>query len=86
MINGKDNPVEWAMLSYELEDVIEHLKEISGQFSGDGDIDEEDFKVRIGHVYAHLNRIWNARNHIGQISIEQSDQYTQFPKDITLYG
>ena len=86
MINGKDNPVEWALLSYEIEEAIEHLQDISDKIIPGSGIDEEDFKIRMGHVYAHLNRIWHSRNHIGDISSEQSEEYSEFPKDVKRYG
>ncbi len=85
MINGKDNPVEWAMMSYNLEEVVEHLQELSNLVIPDASIDEEEFKVYMGHIYAHLNRIWNQRNHIGDISDEQLEQYSEFPVDIKFY-
>ena len=88
MINGKDNPVEWAMLSYELEELIEHLQELSCKVVPDSSVDENEFKVIIGHAYAHLNRIWNYRNFIGEVgkTQEQHDKYSQMPKDIEPIG
>ena len=86
MINGKDNPVEWAMMSYELEEVIEHLQDLSNMVVPNSSITEEEFEVGIGHIYAHINRIWNSRSHIGDLSEKQREDFTQFPKDIKLYG
>jgi len=74
------------MMIYEIEEVIEHLQEVSDRITPESFIDEEEFKVRLGHVYAHLNLLWNSRNHIGELSSEQSEQYKQLPNDITLYG
>ena len=86
MINGKENPVEWALLSYEIEELIEHLQEISNSITPESEIDEEDFRVDISHVYAHINRIWNQRNHIGEVSEQQFDEYSKFPNDIKPIG
>ena len=82
MINGKENPVEWALMSYELEEVIEHLQEISRLIMPESEIDEEELKVYISHVYAHINRIWNQRNHTGEITDQQFVEYSKFPNDI----
>ena len=86
MINGKDNPVEWAMMSYELEEVIEHLQVLSNMVVPNSSISEEEFESCIGHVYSHINRIWNFRNHTGDLSEKQNEEFTQFPKDINFYG
>ncbi|WP_020410542.1 hypothetical protein [Hahella ganghwensis] len=86
MINAEDNPVEWALLAYELEEVIEHLQDLSTQLSQAGSLSEEEFVVEMGHVYSHLNRIWNSRNHIGDISDEKWKAFSQFPKDIDPVG
>ena len=86
MINGKDNPVEWALMGYELDEVIEHLQNISNQFKPQSEVCEIEFGVDMGHVYAHLNRIWNSRNHKGDILQEQFDKYSEFPDDVELIG
>jgi len=86
MINAKENPVEWALLSYELDEVIEHLQDIFKSFTPDSEIDEPKFKVYLSHVYAHLNRLWNARNHIGEISHEQHTEFSRFPTDLKPSG
>lgn len=86
MINGKNNPVEWALWGCELEETIEHLQDIADQVTPDATMDEEEFKYYIGHVYAHLNRIYHSRNHIGDISLEQFKAYsTTFPTDMAPY-
>ena len=82
MINGIDNPVEWALVFYELEEVIEHLQTLSNQIIPQESIDEKDFETHMRHIYAHLNLIWNSRHHIGEISNETRNQLSQFPTDI----
>ena len=86
MINGKDHPVEWAMLSYELADAIEHLQSLSDEIVPNGSIDDADFEVQLGHVFAHLNRAWNSRNRKGEASDKQRELETQFPTDISPIG
>jgi hypothetical protein len=86
MINEKDNPVEWALMCYEFEEVAEHLQKLSDNIAPNKKISEEEFNVQMGHIYSHLNRIWNSRNHKGEISEKQFDEYSKLPKDIKLYG
>ncbi len=87
MINEKENPVAWAMLLTELDEAREHLEALINQMSKSGTIDEEsEFPVYLGHVYAHLNRVWHSRNQDEPISEEQWPLYSQFPKDIKPVG
>lgn len=62
MINRKDNPVEWALLMYELTDAREHLSDLIDGMGESEDDDETGYAVLLGHVYSHLNRAWNNRN------------------------
>ena len=82
MINRSDHPVAWAILLYELEDAQEHLENFSKQMSREGRIDVEDFTIQIAHVYAHLNRVWNARNEVSELTDEQWNAFRKFPADI----
>jgi hypothetical protein len=86
MINDKENPVEWALLMYDLSDVQEHVKSLLDQMVEDGQCSEEDFAVQVGHLYAHLNRVWNSRRHIGEIDDAHFLAYSQFPTDIDHVG
>ena len=47
-----------------------------------GKIDVEGYSIDIAHVYAHLNRGWNSREVIGELSESQWEEYRAFPKDI----
>lgn len=87
MINSKDNPVAWALLVQGIADTQGHLASLAEQMSRDGVIEDEDFVVQVGHVYAHLNRAWNARNHTGEeMTDEQWDAFGKFPRDIEPVG
>ena len=86
MINGKDNPVEWALLAYEIEEVVEHLQDLSNEVIPGSEIDETEFEIQLGHIYSHINRIWNSRNHTGELSKEDHDKYSEFPTDLNTYG
>lgn len=49
------------MLLYELADAHDHLGALLAQMQAAGDIDERDFAVQMGHVFAHLSRAWHGR-------------------------
>ncbi len=86
MINEKDHPVTWAMLIYELDDAKEHLEALIKKMSQD-EIDEQEFRILMGHIYAHLNRACNSRNdQTEDLMQEKWDEYSQFPSDIELNG
>lgn len=82
MIDRKSNPNEWSTLLYELEDAKEHLESLVTQLDGVGQIDEEDFKVQLSHIYAHVNRSWNIRNLTDDFENNDSTKLSGFPKDI----
>lgn len=86
MINEQKQPVEWALLLYGLEDLREHSASLIDQLVKDGQCSEEEFAVRVGHLYAHLNRVWNSRNHVGEVSDRQFSEFSQFPGDIDHVG
>ena len=76
------------MLMYELSDAHEHLGELIAQMNAEGGIDEPDFAVYLGHVYAHLNRAWHGRNdpNLDQLSDEKFIERNQFPTDLKPIG
>ncbi len=87
MINSKSNPVEWSSLMYELEDAKEHLEKLIAQMNKDGTIDEEvEYKMHIGHIYAHINRGWNSRNIVGEYDERERETFSSFPSDIEPCG
>jgi hypothetical protein len=86
MINSKDNNVVWALLIMDMDEAREHLEDLTNQMSKDGEIDEAEFAAHLGHVYAHLNRIWNSRNKTEEISSDEWSDYSQFPKDLQPVG
>jgi hypothetical protein len=82
MIDRKSNPNEWSAFLYELEDAKEHLETLITQLNEKGEIDEEDFKIQLSHIYAHVNRSWNIRNLKSDFSARESALLSQFPSDI----
>ena len=76
------------MLMYELTDAHEHLGELIAQINAAGEIDEPDFAVFLGHVFAHLNRAWHGRNdlNLDQLSQELFVERKQFPTNLQPSG
>jgi len=88
MICQDDHTVAWSILMYELQDAHEHLDSLIKQMSREGAIEEDDFAVQLGHVFAHLNRSWHGRSDEALDTISQSDHQkrSQFPNDLFPVG
>ena len=84
MIDKRTDYIAWAALMYELEDAESGLKSLFKDIAENPSFDETDFRTHLTHIYAHLNRAWNARN----ATVEQQDneslwnQWAAFPTDI----
>jgi hypothetical protein len=86
VINEKENPVEWAMLITELDEAREHLDSLIKTMAETESVDESEYAVQLGHVFAHLNRAWNSRELIGQIGDGEWQTYSAFPDDLDPVG
>jgi len=83
MITKKDNYAEWALLMYELDDAREHLGALTREMTDASDFTEEDYRIQLGHIYAHLNRAWNTRDRTGTEHTDETfHDSSRFPKDI----
>jgi hypothetical protein len=80
MIDRKLQPVEWAAFLYELEDAKEHLEALIKDIGHDLDYDENNLRVDLGHIYAHLNRAW--RRSMKAVDDGEWDKASQFPDDL----
>ena len=78
--------MEWAALMFELEDAHEHLGDLIAAMRSAGAADEIDYRIRIAHVFAHLNRAWHTRSLEGEASESQREEFTQFPRDLEPVG
>lgn len=76
----------WSQFLYELEDAKEHLEKLISDTQRDSAYSEEQFRVDLGHVYAHLNRAWNTRNNENGATEENWDIMTKFPTDLEPVG
>lgn len=86
MINKTDDHAAWVHLIDELDEAKEHLAELTNELHREGCMDESELAVHLGHVYAHLNRVWNGRNHAGLLTDKVWEIFSQFPKDIEPIG
>ena len=86
MNNRKDNPVEWALLLYQLDDAREHLESLINDMADDEEFCEIDYDIYLGHIFEHLNRAWNGRAQ----SAEQMDKFyeenSKLPTDIPTFN
>jgi hypothetical protein len=84
MITKTSNPVEWAMLMYELDDAKEHLETLIREMTKDSDFAEEDYRIQMAHIFSHLNRAWNTRDLLGTAegTHEEFNELGRFPNDI----
>jgi hypothetical protein len=87
-MTNAEHPVAWAMLMDELVDAREHLGALIGQMAAEGAIDESDFRVQLGHVFAHLNRAWHGRDdtRLDDVSGELHAERSKFPDDLAPVG
>ena len=85
MIKRDHHPVGWAMLNYELADAQEHLGNLLKHLD-DPEYSEEEFRVELGHVYAHLNRAWYQRNLPQELPQSEWELASKYPSDLDPVG
>ena len=88
MLTKAEHPVAWAMLMYELTDAREHLGALIDLMVAEGAIDESDFGVQLGHVFAHLNRAWHGRDdaRLDDVPDELHAERSRFLDDLSPVG
>jgi len=88
VLTNAEHPVSWAMLMYELADAREHLGVLIDQMAAEGAIEEPDFQTQLGHVFAHLNRVWHGRNdtRLDEVSGVLHVERSKFPDDLSPVG
>jgi hypothetical protein len=84
MISKETAPLGWTMLMYELDDAHEHLAKLIQQMSSEPGFSEDEFRIHLGHVFAHLNRAWRMRNDAEGNALDDMewDETVQFPTDL----
>jgi hypothetical protein len=86
MIDQNKDPIAWSQLLHGLDDARDHLKDLVDKMTADGVIDEEEFRVALGHVYAHLNRAWHSRDLKEEIPEKDWAHLSRFPDDVSPVG
>ena len=83
MINKNENPVEWGLLMYELDDAREHIESLIKDMQQDESFDETDFDVQISHIYHHLNCAWNGRDMDAKSTVKRHNEIKKMmPRDL----
>jgi hypothetical protein len=87
MIDLKSDPLGWSFFMDELGDAHEHLGVLIAAL-GAGDCDEDDLRISLGHIYAHLNRGWFRRNVMWPDDLDgaRRELASAFPSDIEPVG
>lgn len=88
MLNQAEHYVAWALLAHELDEARDHLESLVTEMASAGRIEEGEFQVQLGHVFAHLNRAWHSRNdpNFDQLSQDEYVKRGQFPRDLEPCG
>ncbi len=86
MVSQKNNPVSWQQLLYELSDANQHLKQLHAEMSSQGSIGIEEYRIALGHIYAHLNRAWHSRDLADQPTDAEWNELSRFPSDVPPVG
>ena len=88
MLSNAEHPVAWAMLVYELADAHEHLGELIARMEATGGMDDSEYSVHLGHVFAHLNRAWHGRNdpELDNKPEGLRDEWSRYPADLPPVG
>lgn len=75
-----------AQIAYNFQDASEELSKIINLIRPGAEIDEDEFNVRMAHLYSHLNAAWNIRNlkssDLDSVDGKQLDLWKAFPKDL----
>ncbi len=67
---------------YYLNDACDRLSALLEQMGADGSIDEEDFRIQLGHIYSHLNCAWNGWKNPTETDTELLERQMHFPADL----
>ena len=88
MLTSAEHPVAWAMLLYQLGDAYDHLGSLIAQMQTAGSIEDAEYAVQLGHIFAHLNRAWHSRDdtELDQITNEFHSERSRFPTDLSPVG
>lgn len=86
MINRGEDYVAWVSFAQELADAQEHLAALLVAVESESGYDDEQLRVDLGHIYAHLNRAWFSRNLRRELAGQEWDAASAFPTDLVPVG
>lgn len=76
-----------SMVAFELEEAAQHLNRLARRLATEPGYGDPEFRVDLGHVYAHLNRAWNRRAASADAPTDdQFEAWSQFPADVPPVG
>lgn len=67
---------------YELDDAQEHLTALISEMNVADDFHEIDLRIKLGHVFSHLNRAWHRRDKAKGLNEEEWLEAARFPSDL----
>ena len=82
MINRDPNPLGWSFLLDDLADAHEHLGNLLAEIQANPEYSEVEFRLDLGHIYAHLNRAWRRRDVSEDFTSQEWQQAGAFPDDL----
>ena len=86
MIEKAQHPLAFDQLVFHLQEAQEHIGTLVVEMCERPDYGEEEFAIDIGHLYAHINRVWNCRNSEIGMNEENWEEITCFPTDVRPVG
>jgi len=90
MVNKQTDYVAWVAVVQELDDAVEHLQALVRKMSEEADFGEVEFRIGLGHVYAHLNRAWHQRDTTEEeqavFTADQFQAWSRWPTDLAPVG
>jgi hypothetical protein len=82
MLKCREDPAAWAAFVDQLGDGAEHLTDLVKEILNNPEYSEEELRVGLGHVFAHLNRAWNTRHIARELTHDEWEELRRFPNDL----
>ena len=84
-LTAEPDYLAWANTVQQLGEARLHLTQLIDQMQAEQRICTIDLGIQLGHIYGHLNRVWNGKHvHEGNADALHTDEHSQFPTDIII--
>ena len=84
-LTAEPDYLAWANTVQQLDEARLHLTQLIDQMQAEQRICTIDLGIQLGHIYGHLNRVWNGKHvHEGNADAWNTDEHSQFPTDIII--